>query len=297
MDIYLLQALPQNLVFGILVGALYGLAALGLSLVFGVTKFLNVAHGELLMIGGYASFWIFSLWGIGPFLSLPLNILVLSLIGLVLYKLIFVRMVKLDVENKIKNTMLVGFGLSLILQNLAIYFWTADDRGITTFYSAEAWTFLGVRFPLVRLASFAIAFICLIALNIYLRKTYTGRAIRATVEDWEAASLMGIDVHKVYQFSFVVGAALAGIAGALVSITFSVNPFMGMHWTLKALVVMVLGGLGSFTGTFVGGILLGATESVTSLLIGGNYREIVGLILFLLVLIFRPQGLLGTKQR
>jgi branched-chain amino acid transport system permease protein len=297
MDIYLLQALPQNLVFGILVGALYGLAALGLSLVFGVTKFLNVAHGELLMIGGYASFWIFSLFGIGPFLSLPLNILILSLIGLVLYKLIFVRMVKLDVENKIKNTMLVGFGLSLILQNLAIYFWTADDRGITTFYSAEAWTFLGVRFPLVRLASFAVAFICLIALNIYLRKTYTGRAIRATVEDWEAASLMGIDVHKVYLISFVSGAALAGIAGALVSITFSVNPFMGMHWTLKALVVMVLGGLGSFTGTFVGGIVLGVTESATAMLIGGNYREIVGLVLFLLILIFRPQGLLGSKQR
>lgn len=297
MDIYLLQALPQNLVFGILVGALYGLAALGLSLVFGVTKFLNVAHGELLMIGGYASFWIFSLWGIGPFLSLPLNILVLSLVGLILYKLLFVRMVKLDVENKIKNTMLVGFGLSLILQNLAIYFWTADDRGITTSYSAEAWTFLGVRFPLVRLASFAVAFICLIALNIYLRKTYTGRAIRATVEDWEAASLMGIDVYKVYMFAFVLGAALAGIAGALVSITFSVNPFMGMHWTLKALVVMVLGGLGSFTGTFVGGILLGVTESATALVIGGNYREIVGLVLFLLILIFRPQGLLGQKQR
>jgi len=297
MDTYILQALPQNLVFGILVGALYGLAALGLSLVFGVTKFLNVAHGELLMIGGYASFWIFSLWGIGPFLSLPLNILVLSLIGLLLYKLIFVRMVKLDEENKIRNTMLVGFGLSLILQNLAIYFWTADDRGITTFYSAEAWTFLGVRFPLVRLAGFAVAFICLIALNIYLRKTYTGRAIRATVEDWEAASLMGIDVHKVYLFSFVLGAALAGVAGALVSITFSVNPFMGMHWTLISLVVMVLGGLGSFTGTFVGGIVLGVTESATALLIGGNYREIVGLVLFLLVLIFRPQGLLGSKQR
>lgn len=297
MDTYILEAIPQNLVFGILVGALYGLAALGLSLVFGVTKFLNVAHGELLMIGGYASFWIFSLWGIGPFLSLPLNILILSLIGLLLYKLIFVRMVKLDEENKIKNTMLVGFGLSLILQNLAVFLWTADDRGITTSYSAEAFKFLGIRFPLVRLASFAIAFICLIALNIFLRKTYTGRAIRATVEDWEAASLMGIDVHKVYLFSFVLGAALAGIAGALVSITFSVNPFMGMHWTLKALVVMVLGGLGSFTGTFVGGIVLGTTESVTALLIGGNYREIVGLILFLLVLIFRPQGLLGSKQR
>lgn len=297
MENYILEAIPQNLVFGILVGALYGLAALGLSLVFGVTKFLNVAHGELLMVGGYVTFWIFSLWGIGPFLSLPLNVLVLSLIGLLLYKLIFVRMVKLDEENKIKNTMLVGFGLSLILQNLAIFLWTADDRGITTAYSAEVLKFLGIRFPLVRLASFAIAFICLIALNIFLRKTYTGKAIRATVEDWEAASLMGIDVHKVYLFSFVLGAALAGIAGALVSITFSVNPFMGMHWTLKALVVMVLGGLGSFTGTFLGGILLGATESVTSLMIGGNYREVVGLVLFLLVLIFRPQGLLGSKQR
>jgi branched-chain amino acid transport system permease protein len=297
MNLYILEAIPQNLVFGILIGALYGLAALGLSLVFGVTKFLNVAHGELLMIGGYATFWIFSLWGIGPFVSLPLNILILSLIGLLLYKLLFVRMVKLSEETKIKNTMLIGFGLSLILQNLAILFWTADDRGITTPYSAEVLKFLGIRFPLVRLASFAVAFICLIGLNIFLRKTFTGKAIRATVEDWEAASLMGIDIHKVYLFSFVLGAALAGIAGALVSITFSVNPFMGMHWTLKALVVMVLGGLGSFTGTFVGGILLGATESVTSLLIGGNYREIVGLVLFLLVLIFRPQGLLGSKQR
>lgn len=297
MDIFILNAIPQNIVFGILVGALYGLAALGLSLVFGVCKFLNIAHGELLMIGGYVSFWIFSLWGIGPFLSLPLNILTLSIIGYVLYKLLFVRMVKLDVENKIKNTMLVAFGLVLILQNLALFLWTADDRGITTWYSAKAYTLMGIRFPLVRLVSFALAFICLIALNLFLKRTYTGRAIRATVEDWQAASLMGIDVHKVYLFSFVLGAALAGIAGALVSITFSVNPFMGMHWTLKALVVMVLGGLGSFTGTFLGGIVLGATESVTAVLISGNYREVVGLALFLLVLIFRPQGLFGSKER
>jgi branched-chain amino acid transport system permease protein len=297
METYLLEAIPQNLVIGVLVGALYGLAALGLSLVFGVTKLLNVAHGELLMIGGYVSFWIFNLLGIGPFTSLPLNMLVLALVGLVLYKLLFVRMVKLDEEDKIKNSMLVGFGLSLILQNLAVFLWTADDRGITTSYSAMAFTFLGIRFPLVRLASFALAFICLITLNVFLHRTYIGRAIRATAEDWEAASLMGIDVQNVYLLSFVLGAVLAGIAGAMVSITFSVNPFMGMQWTLKALVVMVLGGLGSLTGTFVGGIALGTTESITALLIGGNYREIVGLVLFLLILIFRPQGLLGSKEQ
>lgn len=293
----MLEAILQNIVFGILVGALYGLAALGLSLVFGVTKFLNVAHGELLMFGGYASFWVFNLLGIDPFLSLPLNILVLLVIGFVVYELLFVRMVKLGVEDKIKNTMLVGFGLSLILQNVALLLWTADDRGITTAYSAQAFKLLGIRFPMMRLASFALALVCLIALNIFLRKTFAGRAIRATVEDWEAASLMGINVHQVYLLSFVLGATLAGVAGALVSTTFSVYPSMGMHWTLKALVVMVLGGLGSFTGTFAGGILLGATESVTAFVIGGNYREIVGLLLFLLILIFRPQGLLGSKER
>ncbi len=293
----MIEAVAQNIVFGILVGALYGLAALGLSLVFGVTKFLNVAHGELLMFGGYAGFWIFKLLGWDPFASLPLTILFLVLIGLVIYQLIFVRMVKLPEEDKIKNTMLVGFGLSLILQNTALLLWTADDRGITTSYSSEVFKALGVRFPLVRMAGFTIALIALIGLQLFLRRTYLGKSIRATVEDWEAAALMGINIRKVYMFSFILGAALAGLAGALVSVTFSVYPSMGMHWTLKALIVMVLGGLGSFTGTFLGGILLGATESVTAFLISGNYREVVGLLLFLLVLIFRPQGLLGAKEK
>ena len=128
------EGLGQNLVFGILVGALYGLVALGLSLVFGVTKFLNVAHGELLMFGGYASFWAFSLLGIDPFLSIPITIVFLLLIGALLYKLVFSRTVKLPEESKIKNTLLVAFGLSIILQNLALRFWTADERGITTSY-------------------------------------------------------------------------------------------------------------------------------------------------------------------
>jgi branched-chain amino acid transport system permease protein len=291
------EAITQNIVFGILIGALYGLAALGLSLVFGVTKFLNVAHGELLMFGGYGTFWLFKLLDLDPFISLPLNILFLLLIGLVLYQLLFVRMVKLGTEDKIKNTMLIGFGLTLILQNLALIFWTADDRGITTAYSSQVLTFMDIRFPIVRLASFAVALVCLVGLQLFLRNTFTGKAIRATVEDWEAAALMGINIHQVYLFSFVLGAALAGIAGALVSVTFSIDPSMGMHWTLKALIVMVLGGLGSFAGTFVGGILLGATESATAFLVSGNYREVVGLFLFLLVLIFRPQGLLGAKEK
>jgi branched-chain amino acid transport system permease protein len=286
----------QILVSGILVGAIYGLAAVGLSLVFGVTKFLNVAHGELLMFGGYAAFWLFSLYGLDPFLSLPLTVLFLVIIGLILYKLLFARMVTLPEDAKIKNTLLVGFGLSLILQNLALRFWTADDRGITTAYSRVAYNLLDVRFPLVRVASFAVALIALFALHQFLRRTYTGKALRATVQDWEAATLMGIDIQRVYLLAFLIGAALAGVAGALVSVGYSIEPNMGLEWTLIALVVMVLGGLGSIMGTFAGGIVLGVTQAATSYFWGGTYREVVALLLFLLVLIFRPQGLFGVKE-
>ncbi len=293
----MLEALMQNLVFGILLGALYGLAAVGIAMVFGVTKFLNVAHGELLMFGGYACFWLFKLLGLDPFVSLPLTIAFLLVIGLILYRLLFVRMVKLSEEEKVKNTMLIGFGLTLILQNVALLLWTADDRGITTSYSGAAFSLFGIRFPYVRVAGLVISLVCLFALQQFLKKTYTGKAIRATVEDWEAASLVGIDIHKVYLIAFLIGTALAGVAGALVSVSYSIDPSMGMHWTLKSLIVMVLGGVGNFMGTFVAGILLGATESATAFLISGNYRQVVGLILFLLIMIFKPNGLFGSKER
>lgn len=292
----MLQNLGQNLAFGILVGALYGLVALGLSLVFGVTKFLNVAHGELLMFGGYASFLVFSHLGLDPFLTIPITIIFLFLIGALLYVLVFSRTVKLPEESKIKNTLLVAFGLSVILQNLALRFWSADEQSITTSYVGAAITVLGVRFPAVRLASLGVAIIFLVALQLFLKRTYIGKAIRATVQNWEAASLMGIDIHKVYLLSFAIGAALAGAAGTLVAVNYSIQPAMGLDWTMKALIVMVLGGLGNIPGTFVGGLALGVTESATSFFISSNYREVAGLVLFLLVLIFRPQGLFGKKE-
>ena len=293
----MLEPLVQNLVFGVLVGALYGLAAVGRSLVFGVTKILNVAHGELLMFGGYASFWAVTLLGIDPFLSLVPAVMFLAVIGYILYKLIFSRLVKLDESVKIQNTLLVGFGLSLILQNIALRLWSADTRGITTFYSGWAVTSFGIRFPVVRVASLVIALVTLLALELFLRRTYTGKALRATVENWEAATLMGIDTQKVYMLAFVMGASLAAIAGTLVSVGYSIDPMMGLNWTLTSLIVMVLGGLGSIIGTFVGGIVLGVTQSLTGFLLSQSYREVVGLVLFLLVLVFRPQGLFGAKER
>jgi branched-chain amino acid transport system permease protein len=290
------SSLAQNLVFGVLVGGLYGLAAVGLSLVFGVTKILNVSHGELLMLGGYASFWLFTLFAVDPFLGLPLAILLLLLLGLVLYKVVFSRMTKLGEESKIKNTMLVGFGLGIVLQNVAQRLWTANERGITTAYSSSVFTLFDVRFPIVRVASFLIALFVLVALHLFLKRTYLGKAIRATVQDWEAAALLGISTDRVYLVSFLLGAGLAGLAGSLVSVGWSIMPTMGLQWTLTSLIVMVLGGLGSFVGTFVAGVLLGITQSLTSFWLGGAYREMVALVLFLLVLIVRPQGLFGAKE-
>ena len=290
-----MESLPQTLVYGLLVGALYGLAAVGLSLVFGVTDFLNIAHGEFLMLGGYASFWLFSELGVDPFASIPLSMIFLVLIGLILYRVLFVRMVKLPVEDKIRNTLLIGFGLGLILQNVAQRLWTADIRSITPDYAGAVFEIAGVRFPIVRVAGLVISFVALIGLQLFLRRTYTGKAIRATVEDWEAATLMGINVYRVYLLAFVMGAALAGMAGTLVGVVQFLEPTMGMHWTLTALIVMVLGGFGSITGTFIGGIALGVTEALSSVIIGNNYRQVVGLVIFILVLIVR-QSLLTPRE-
>jgi len=292
----MIQSLGQNLVFGLLVGDLYGLVALGLSLIFGVTKFLTVAHGELVMFGGYACFWAFTKLGVDPFLSIPISMLLLFVLGALLYWLVFSRTVKLPEESKIKNTLLVAFGLSVILQNIALRAFTADERGITTSYASTAFTVLGVRFPIMRLASLVVAVVFLVLLTLFLHKTYTGKAIRATAQNWEAASLMGIDIHKVYLLAFALGAALAGVAGILVTVNYSIQPAMGLGWTMKALIVMVLGGLGNIPGALLGGLILGVTESATSFFISSNYREVAGLVLFLLVLIFRPQGLFWAKE-
>lgn len=286
----------QSIVSGALVGALYGLAALGLSLVFGVLKILNVAHGELLMFGGYGCFWAFNLLKIDPYISLLLVIPAMFIGGALLHLGLFSRVVKSDEEHRIKNSLLIGFGLTLILQTLAIRLFTADERTITTGYSTDAWVLFDIRFPLVRVSGLIIGIIAVIALQIFLRRTYWGKAIRATAEDWQTASLTGINIQQIYLITFSLGAVLAGLAGMLVSVGRPISPNIGLDWTLKALIVVVLAGLGSVPGTFFAGILLGVAEAISAIAFGGQYQELVGLVLFFIVLSVRPQGLFGEKH-
>ena len=286
-----MTALAQQLVLGLLLGGLYGLAAAGLSLVFGVLKVLNVAHGELIMLGGYGAFWLFALAGLDPFVSLLIVIPATLLFGALLYWGLFGWVVRTDEEMRIKNSLLIGFGLGLALHALAVQLWTADERSITTAYAGAILDLGAISVPLVRLASLALAFALIGGLHLLLARWRWGRAIRATAEDWEAALLTGIDVRRAYLLAFAAGTGLAGAAGTLVSVGYSISPSIGLEWTLKALIVIVLAGLGSMLGTFVGGLVLGVAEAISATVFGGPYREVVGLLIFLVVLVARPQGL------
>lgn len=293
------QLIAQTLVFGLFVGSNYGLAAVGLSLVFGVLRVLNVAHGELLMVGGYITFWLFTLYGLDPLLSALVCAPVLFILGLALNQGLFSFVERLDEETKIKNSLLISFGLTLVIQNAAQALWSADERSVSSSLVAGGTVVMGIALPYTRLAGLVLALLTILALHQLLQRTYFGKAVRATAEDWEAASVAGIDVQRMYLITFALGAALAGVAGTLVSIQFSIAPSIGIVWTLKALVVVVLAGLGSIFGAFAAGLLLGVAEQFIVILLGSSYapyREIVGLVLFLLVLVLRPQGLFGRAH-
>jgi branched-chain amino acid transport system permease protein len=281
----------QSAMFGLLIGGLYGLGAVGLSLVFGVLRMLNVSHGELIMLGGYVSFWAFTLWRIDPFVSIFISAPALFLVGIVLYQLLFRHLVHFSEEHKIKNSILVGFGLALILQTLAIAAWSGDERAISSSYAGGVLPMGNLVVPVARLGALAVAFLTLGGLHLFLHRTYPGKAIRATAEDGEGASLVGIPIGKIFLLALGLGSALAGVAGTLVTVADTISPAIGLSWTLKALIVVVLGGMGNIFGTFVAGLGLGIAESLSGFFLGNAYREVMGLILFFLVLSLRPQGL------
>ena len=287
-----IDLISQTFVNGVNVGALYGLAAVGLSLTFGVMKILNVAHGEFLMIGGYVAFWLFTLLGVDPFISLPLIFISLFVIGVIFYKVVFATISRLHEEVKVKNSLLVGFGLFLVVPQIARFLWTGDERAITTTYSGTSFQLLNVHVANVPFYGLIVAVVVILALHLFLTKTYFGKAVRGTSENWKAAKLMGINVDRTYMITFSLGAAIAGMAGVLVGLTQSILPDVGMEWTLKALVVVVLAGIGSVGGAFIAGIILGVVEAVGAIFMG-PYAVALGLVIFLAILMFRPQGLFG----
>jgi branched-chain amino acid transport system permease protein len=287
----------QTIANGILVGALYGLVALGLGLLMGVMKFLNIAHGTFIILGGYVSFWLFTLWGIDPFLSIPVVVIVMFLIGLVLYKLAFSPLLRLPtIGMRIDTSMLITFGLIWVLDNAMTMLWTPDTRTIITTYTGETLKVFGTRFSITGLGELSLAVLVAFILYFVLSRTYFGKHIRAATQDAEAASLCGINVNRVYLLSCGIAIALAGVAGVVVVSTYSINASGGISWLLIAFVVMILAGEGNINAIIPAGVVFGLLEAGSVLVVGVPYRQAIALLIFIIVLIFKPQGLFAKKD-
>jgi branched-chain amino acid transport system permease protein len=282
----------QSLLSGILVGGVYALIGIGLTIIFGVMRVINFAHGDLLMLGMYVTWGLFTLFNIDPYLSLLITAPVLFLWGALLQKVFINRVLNALPQNQI----LLTIGLGLVMSNAVMLGFTSDYRILTTSYSSSSFQLLGISVSQPLLYSFLVTAAITGALFWFLQTTDTGQAIRATAQDRDAAQLMGINVKRMSVLAFGLGTALAGIAGALLAPTYYIFPQVGSPFTLKAFVVVVLGGMGSIVGATLGGVLIGVTESMSAVYIASGLKELVVYVLFLLILLFRPAGLLGKSR-
>ena len=288
-----LQIALQNAINGLLLGGTYALVAVGFSLVWGVLNVVNLAHGSLVMLGAYVTYWLYTRYRLDPFATLPLTGLALFGVGYPLQRLVINQVIRAS----FLITFLLTFGLDLLVTNLALAAWTADVRAVTTPYSGRSLALGPLALPLVRAIALLVALGAAALLQLVLTRTRLGSAIRATASDLEAARLMGIPVARVYALTFAIAAATAGVAGGLISLSFPIFPAMGAGYTLIAFVVCVLGGLGSVPGAFLGGLLLGLLQTYAAAWLGPNYDNIVAFSVLVLVLVVRPAGLLGRVER
>ena len=287
-----MEAFVQSLVSGVLTGVLYAMIGIGLTVVFGVMRIINLAHGEMVMLGMFAAFFGLSRWRLDPFLSVLLWIPVMFVAGMLLYRFLLRKII----PGGELNTLLYTAGLSLLVANLALFAWTGDYRTINLPYAMTPMRPFGIAVPVPAAIAFGVALAITAALWLFLSRTDMGRAIRATSQNAEAAVLMGIDVERVAVVTFGLGTALAGAAGVLLAPSLYLYPTVGELLIVKCFVIVVLGGLGSVPGAIAGGLLLGVVESLGAVYVSSTYKDGIGFVLFLAVLLYRPAGLFGVGR-
>jgi branched-chain amino acid transport system permease protein len=270
-------------------GVVYALVAMGLNLIYGVMRILNIAHGELVMLGAFFAFWLFTLWGVPPFLAAVLVIPLMFALGALLQWLVvdpILRAPSIRVESA---TLVAFFGVLLVLQNAALSVWGTEYRIVP--YLNQPVQVFGVMISASRLVILGVGLMLPVLMFLFLTRSLTGKAIRAVSQDREVALYMGIDAHRMCLLSFGIGSALAGIAGAMASMLYLFTPVVGIIFTIKAFTVMVLGGLGNPLGGLAAGLAIGLAESLVSFTVGEGYRDVIGylaLVLFVLFLYFMP---------
>jgi branched-chain amino acid transport system permease protein len=287
-----METFVQSVVSGVLTGSLYAMIGVGLTVVFGVMRIINLAHGDMVMLGMFGAFFAQALWGVDPFLSLAIWAPAAFLAGILVYRFLLRKVLR----GGELNGLLYTAGLSLLIANLALLLWTGDYRTISLPYGMLPWRPFGIAVPVPLAIAFGLGLVITGALYLFLARTDTGRAVRATSQNGEAAVLMGIDVERIAMLTFGIGTALAVAAGVLLGPSLYLYPTVGEILIVKCFVIVVLGGLGSVPGAIAGGILLGVVESLGAVYVSMALRDVVGFVIFLIVLLYRPAGLFGIGK-
>jgi branched-chain amino acid transport system permease protein len=282
--------LLQVVISGLLLGGVYALFAAGMNMIFGVLRVINLAHGELMMLGAYTTFWLYAIAGINPLLSIPVSALLVFSIGAVIER----TMIERVVGQPLLSSLLLTFGLSTLLMGTALSLWTANFRSVP--YLTGSVTLFGLNLSQTRLVASAIALAITALTYGFLRFTTFGKAIRATAQNAEVAQVCGINVGRVRLVTFALGSAMAAIAGSLIAMIFTISPEMGRMFLGRAFAIVVLGGLGSFVGAFIGSLALGVVETLAAYFTDTQLAEGVSYAVLVLVLILRPSGLFGEKD-
>jgi len=299
-----MEAFLQTLIAGVLLGGLYALIGIGMALIMGVMRIINMAHGDLMMVGMYVAFWMFTLFGIDPYASVLIAIVALFVLGAVLQKCLINPVLKVD-SILPQNQVLLTVGIGMVLANLATVFFSSNYRATPVSYATSAWylsdywqdTPLELSLSVPWTISFAFAVVITLVLWFFLSKTDLGKSIRATAQDLDAALLMGVDVQRMRMITFGLGAALVGAAGCLFIPIYYLFPALGGQFTLIAFVITILGGLGSIIGAIFGGLLLGIFESMTAMYVGMGWAPVGRFLVFVATLVFLPGGIASLLKR
>jgi branched-chain amino acid transport system permease protein len=283
----------QLLIGGVLQGGIYALGAFGLSLIFGVLRVLNVAHGDFLVLGGFATYWLYTTFGLSPFLAIPLILPAFILIGMMVER-IMIRPIRARTAHEfLVASILVTLGIALAVEDLLAFSMTQPVKGID--YSLNPIRIGDVVISTLRLVSLGAIVILTVALHMFLTRTLHGKAIRAVIEDKEGAMLAGINVQAVSRNTFGIGTALTAVAGVFFVSLIPVEPHLGIPLTLKYLSIIVLGGIGNLPGTLLGSMILGTSESLVGFWLGAEWSLTVAFLILILILLLRPTGLFGAR--
>jgi len=283
--------LAQHVVNGLIIGGGYALMGIGLTLIFGIMRVVNFAHGEFYMFGAFLLFTFFSLLGANFFVATLLSVVGVSLVGLIVERAIL-RPLR---DQPIEIPMLAMVALSVILQNAAILIWDPSPKTIRHPFSPIPITFGPIHMVSIRIFTGLTAVALIVGSHLFIQKTRLGKGMRATFQDSEMARLVGVDIERIYMLTFVFGAALAGAAGVLLGAVFWVYPAMGDLAAMKSFAVVIMGGLGNFLGAIAGGLLLGVAENLGAGYVSSGYKDAIGFLMIILLLLLRPQGLFGKR--